>query len=239
MVFGYNYGTVNPAPILTVDNCTAQLNWELQDENRWSLQLTQECESLQGLHLQAELPDGVTVQVMPGNLLGNQTSPVFLKNANDQILDIGLAVLGHNKSFNGVGELLIVTLSETVEVLFPEIEARDVSNDVLTVKLDTSSLSSVGQLPTSIALGGNYPNPFNPMTTIEYDLPSAQRVRLLVYTVDGRLVRSLVNATVPGGHHQAVWQGRDEQGRIVPSGVYFYRLEAGSFSQTQRMLLLK
>jgi len=96
------------------------------------------------------------------------------------------------------------------------------------------------RLPTGPVLHPCYPNPFNPTTTISYDLPSSATVTLAVYDVAGNVVRTLVNAeTVGAGRHDAIWNGRDEAGRSAAAGVYFYRLDAGGTSQTMRMTLLK
>ena len=84
-----------------------------------------------------------------------------------------------------------------------------------------------------------YPNPFNPSTTIAYEMRVGGNARLDVFGTDGRRVASLVEGFVPAGSHQVVWQGRDDSGRMVPSGVYFYRLEAPGYAETRQMVLLK
>lgn len=94
-------------------------------------------------------------------------------------------------------------------------------------------------LPATFALEANYPNPFNPSTTIRYALPEAARVRLSVYDLSGRLVRTLVNAEENPGYKQVAWNGRNQAGDALSSGVYLYRLEAGEFVQTRKMLFLK
>ncbi len=97
-----------------------------------------------------------------------------------------------------------------------------------------------GGLPTQFALHQCVPNPFNPTTTIGYDLPKRTTVRLTVFDVAGRLVRSLVPSEVLGaGRHEVVWNGRNESGRSVSAGLYFFRLEAGGFQATKRMTLVK
>ena len=83
------------------------------------------------------------------------------------------------------------------------------------------------------------PSPFNPSTVIGYAIPAAGHVRLVVFVVNGRLVRTLVDAPVSAGRHRALWQGRDEAGRAVASGVYFYQLEAAGRTLRKRMTLLK
>jgi hypothetical protein len=94
-------------------------------------------------------------------------------------------------------------------------------------------------VPTKFELYPNRPNPFNPTTTIAYDLPQGIKVSLVVYDVHGRQVRELVNGTQPAGRHQMVWDGRNASSNQVASGVYFYRLTAGQFTQTKKMVLLK
>jgi hypothetical protein len=88
-------------------------------------------------------------------------------------------------------------------------------------------------------LAQNYPNPFGGTTLIEYSLPTREEVTLTIYDMNGALVRELVSRTMPPGIHQAVWDGRDERGREVRSAVYFYRLDAGTITETKRMTLLR
>jgi len=94
--------------------------------------------------------------------------------------------------------------------------------------------------PREFALYPNVPNPFNPTTTIRYDVPpGATSVQLVVYDVVGRRIRTLVDGVEPPGARAVTWEGRDDAGRFVASGVYFYRLRAGSTTLTRRMVLLK
>lgn len=99
-------------------------------------------------------------------------------------------------------------------------------------------------LPETYALSQNYPNPFNPATTIEYDLPEAASVRITVYNLLGQEVRTLVSEPMPAGYHSVRWNGRNDDGRPVASGMYLYRIQAlkGSetkFVQVKKMLMLK
>jgi hypothetical protein len=90
------------------------------------------------------------------------------------------------------------------------------------------------------SLSQNRPNPFNPTTTIEFTVKERANVQLRIYNVAGQLVRVLVNdAKTPGEVHTATWDGRNDAGQSVSSGVYFYKLVAGSFVQTKKMVLLK
>ncbi len=106
-------------------------------------------------------------------------------------------------------------------------------------------LANTPNLPTGAATGAvnalqpNYPNPFNPQTTIAYSTRARARVTLVIYNVSGERVRTLVSDEMPAGAHTTVWDGRNDAGREVSSGVYFYRLVAGDFTRTRKMVLLK
>jgi len=89
------------------------------------------------------------------------------------------------------------------------------------------------------SLAQNYPNPFNPQTTIAFSIAQRTDVRLAIYDVNGALVRTLANESRAPGAYRLTWDGRNDNGASVASGVYFYRLTAGSFTQTKKMVLLK
>lgn len=89
------------------------------------------------------------------------------------------------------------------------------------------------------SLEQNHPNPFNPSTTIRFSLPSRQRATLVVHDSSGRLVRTLMDGVVDAGTSSVEWNGRNETGTAVTSGVYFYRLTAGKYTASRKMLLLK
>ena len=95
------------------------------------------------------------------------------------------------------------------------------------------------QLPKQFALGPNYPNPFNPTTTIEYSTPKPAAISLAVYNLLGQQVTVLVDEWVDMGHHRVTWGGRDDSGRPVASGVYFAILRASGKMYSQKMVLLK
>jgi flagellar hook assembly protein FlgD len=85
----------------------------------------------------------------------------------------------------------------------------------------------------------NGPNPFSQITTIEFAIPEASHVTLAIYDVTGRLVRTLVDGNCKPNVYRASWDGTDNSGRLVASGPYFYRFEAGRFSATKKMMLVK
>jgi hypothetical protein len=111
------------------------------------------------------------------------------------------------------------------------------------LNFERTSLSVSGEassgLPTQFALGQNYPNPFNPTTEISFALPNAADVELSVYNLLGQKVTTLVNGAMPAGNHSVTWDGTSESGGSVASGIYFYRISAGSFNETKKMMMLK
>lgn len=109
-------------------------------------------------------------------------------------------------------------------------------------ELDVTTTAVAGQgveLPTSYALNNNYPNPFNPTTMISYQIPKAGEVKLTIINSLGQKVKTLVAGQVAAGYHQALWDARDDSGVLVGSGTYLYRIEAGSFVQTKKLVLMK
>ena len=115
-------------------------------------------------------------------------------------------------------------------------------DDSPSFSLNTTAVSATDDygLPTAHRLGTCVPNPFNPLTRIEYELARAGMVDLAVYDLKGRLVRRLeAGRVVEAGRHWAQWDGRDASGRSVAAGVYFYRMRCDSYTATRRMTLLK
>lgn len=93
--------------------------------------------------------------------------------------------------------------------------------------------------PSQFLLHQNYPNPFNPATVIRYQLPQANKVELTVHSLLGEVVKVLVNERKYAGAHEALWDGRDATGKLMANGIYWYRLQAGDFVETKKMLLLR
>jgi hypothetical protein len=107
-----------------------------------------------------------------------------------------------------------------------------------------STPSAVGEktvdiIPDAFQLSQNYPNPFNPVTTIEFRLPSSERAMIRVFDMMGREIVTLVDQNMAAGTYQVTWNGRDGSGMEVSSGVYFYRLEAGAYTATEKMVLIR
>jgi len=111
------------------------------------------------------------------------------------------------------------------------------------VRVETPSPTSVNDpadnVPGIFQLNQNYPNPFNPTTTIRYQLPKSAPVVLTIYNLLGREIRKLLDENQSVGEHAVQWDGRNSEGNEVASGLYVYRLNADSFHQTRKMLLLR
>jgi len=102
-----------------------------------------------------------------------------------------------------------------------------------------TSVSENNSIPTEYKLDQNYPNPFNPSTTINFQLSSAGIVNVKIFDILGREVITLVNTQKPAGKYQVIWNGTDNFGNKVTSGVYFYRVQTGNFIASKKMVLLK
>ena len=131
-----------------------------------------------------------------------------------------------------------VTNVAVVEALSPDsVDANNRAEVEITIKLNTATESN--DLPDSFALRQNYPNPFNPITTIDFDLPAREFVRLTVHNVLGQPVAQLISASLEAGRYSVNWDARTIGGTPAGSGMYFYTLEAGSHVSTRSMILLK
>jgi hypothetical protein len=118
----------------------------------------------------------------------------------------------------------------------------DATNYITILEADIAvsvEIPDISSLPESFELHQNYPNPFNPETIIRYDIPRAGYVRISVYNMLGEVIRTLVNGHKSLGSHEVRWNGKDDSGNQVVSGVYVYTIESGNFKKSRKMTLLK
>ncbi len=116
------------------------------------------------------------------------------------------------------------------------------AQELLAEAYDQLGLNKSSYLPKAFFLAQNYPNPFNPSTTISYSIPEDNgqvAVRLNVFNIRGQLVRTLVDKSQGPGTYNVNWDGADNRGRRISSGVYFYRIVADTFVSTRKMVVLK
>jgi hypothetical protein len=104
---------------------------------------------------------------------------------------------------------------------------------------DVATFEDRNGLPESFEMGQNYPNPFNMTTVIEYAVPFKSEVTITVYNVLGQKINTVVNEEKTAGYHKAIWDGTNQEGTDVASGLYFYKIEADNFKDTKKLMLLK
>jgi hypothetical protein len=145
--------------------------------------------------------------------------------------------------------------SQIVQVVFTPIESITYTGNLFVISNDSEMdtlvvpVSGVGivlsgidsdiHLPYILSLYPNYPNPFNPVTTLRYDLPENSYVNVTVYDILGRQVRALVKTTQEAGFKSVIWDATNDYGKPVSAGVYLYKIQAGEFVQSRKMVLLK
>ncbi|MHB8077874.1 MAG: right-handed parallel beta-helix repeat-containing protein [Candidatus Krumholzibacteriia bacterium] len=240
MIFAMNFGFVTPtnktgdrlppAPAPTTPACLA---WRRVEARVWALDLGAPCPALQGLRVTA--PGAATVT--PGPLLAAQRGPSFVRDAAREGLDVGLALLGAGAGMVGQGELLRLALPPSAADAPPV--ARFVARNGNNAELPVVAGEAVGSPPAATRLLGNVPNPFNPSTTVRFALAAPGRACLRLFALDGRLVRTLVDAELPTGEHTLIWDGRDDRGRPVASGAYVCRFACGGTTEARKMTLTK
>jgi len=179
-------------------------------------------------------------KALPGDL----TSGYYVStHSDDKKGTLNIAVAGSNVLKNN-GTLAYVAFKVSKDV------RGTINSPIEVVKFlanetDMTSIASSGQIkvigkPTSYSLDQNYPNPFNPSTTIGYELPDDNtQVRLIIYNMTGQITKTLVDLNQNAGVYKVVWNGTNNSGARVSSGVYFYRMTAGKFVQVKKLLLLK
>jgi len=113
------------------------------------------------------------------------------------------------------------------------------NSDVVSVMLTVMDVASADNLPESFRLHQNFPNPFNPVTQIRYDLQSSENVSINIYNVIGKHIKSLINENQDAGYQSIYWNATDASGQSVPAGMYIYTIQAGDFRETKKMVLLK
>jgi beta-glucanase (GH16 family) len=185
---------------------------------------------------------------------------LVVPQAGDYLLDLRVAARDPGKTlrvlFNGMdrtGEVALphtggwqnwdtVTVNVALEAGVQTMRLVPVTGDFnlnfMEFRRDVSDVPLAGG--PAVQLHPNYPNPFNPSTTLAFELAEPRTVNLGIYDVSGRLVRQLLVAeSSRAGRHEVVWNGRDDAGRVAPTGAYFYRLQAGDFNESRRMVLIK
>ena len=175
---------------------------------------------------------------------GNGSPKLFIWNSTsgDRIIDASTSSVIYswpaNYQFAGI---FITPSSDTVKIAF----SNSSDNSLLVYSLGITVTTSVAQqssssiLPSQVTLQQNFPNPFNPSTTIEYSMPNADNVSIEIYDITGKLVKTLISQRQAAGEHSIVWDGSNNAGSTVSSGTYFYLLKYNNSQDVRKMILLK
>jgi len=156
---------------------------------------------------------------------------LLVENAKDGILKIALAGF---KPINNVAKIIKLKFGKLLGEGNIKLNSVVVNETSINVINDLSKL-----LPETYELHQNYPNPFNAETIIEYQIPEAGKVEISIYNTLGQKVRTLVNSSITAGYHETKWNGMNDAGETVSSGIYFITLKAGNFIKTRKMIYLR
>jgi len=204
------------------------------------------------------------VAAVSGSYTWSVTGPISAHNqvrisdaADPTVLDVSNAefTIGRDLSWITIGEYSGIVAgggSETIQLDFDSTGLADgtyrvdlvLTNSasepvIVPVTLEVGGTSAVATLPQQLSLEKNYPNPFNPRTNISFVLPADGSARLQVYDMQGRLVKTLHDGALSAGYHTIMWDGTDDTGQRVASGVFLYRLVSGEHVFSRKMLLMK
>jgi len=247
MIFAMNYGVVAPriVPFLA-EPSVGELALALSEVGRsgdvvtLALRLEGNLGEVKGLSTEFEFEG---LEFVSAGLSDEMSAPVadvfFWSDATSGSAQVDLAVLGTDVTIGGSGDVAILTfrvVDEAFAIDFASAVLRDAANDELTADLEGIDFEGV---PVSFKLVQNTPNPFNPVTTVGYHVPSESQVTIRVYDVTGRLVTTLVDGVVEPGRHSVAWNGTNVYGESVGSGVYFCTMETPDYHGSHKMTLLK
>ncbi len=154
-----------------------------------------------------------------------QKDGILIAGATEPILDLPNVRIGDAGNYRA-----IVTNSAGAD-----------TSEIAVIEVLPTAISEFDQglIPTDYALGTNYPNPFNPTTNITFAIPRTSRVKVEIFNTLGRKIKTLMDATLNTGYHTLHWNGLNDNGQTIPTGVYFYRMQTESFTDTKKMVLVK
>ncbi len=189
-------------------------------------------------------------EITPGPLLQlNDKTLAFFTDENKETgtVDVAIAVLGNgaNQEVAGNGSILSLKVQlktpqeANAKLALQNLQIFDRHLRALTVQKTELEIIQNKGIPTKFELSQNYPNPFNGSTEVYFRLPQTSKVKLTVLNVLGQPVRTLVDEKLPAGSYRRTWDGRNESGQEVVSGVYLLKMEAGSFCEFRRMAYVK
>lgn len=162
-----------------------------------------------------------------------------------KIIDPSTNALIHDFSIPNAYDTYVIGLDDVdndnqLEILIGKENVEQGSILVYSTGLSvTSVVGNMARIESNYKLFPNYPNPFNPNTEIQYEVPKKSLVNITIYNSLGQIVKILINEEKDAGIHTIIWDGRDDSNKILASGPYFYRLKIDDFSQARKMIFLK
>ena len=195
--------------------------------------LTGDVSNVYSVELTASLDQSLaTVTSVSGTSLPNGWQVAYAVSDEGQLR---IALAG-TKPLANAGEIARIAIELTDENAQASVTAEGRINENGVVYLGELAAR---EIPTEFELGSNYPNPFNPTTTFTYSLPETGMVTVQVFDITGRRVRVLVNEQKDAGVYKVQWDGRNDAGQQVASGMYLYQIRSGSFVDAKKMMLVK
>ncbi len=250
MIIAMNYGNVTPAGMpasapADVERLSDLVTLRLEPRERdgrtttYAVVMNSAARTLKGVSAVLDAGVGGRVTAVRASGITNNSSVFFGTIERNGRVELCTAALGVDQPLTGSGVIAEIEIDNDLEspARIQRAVLRDVSNRSDEIAAPPPVASFV---PTVTSMSQNVPNPFNPVTTVQYDVAIAGNVSIVIYDVAGRLVRTLVDTHQAPGRYTAQWNGTDDRGNPVGSGVYFYRMTAASYqSSTRKMLLLK
>ena len=187
----------------------------------------------------------------------NAHAAEIILNYSPAELQVGLSKLSNDKGINTrlskvdttSGRILIHQILSDDNIVFDlDTYGRSTSNLQVSYEFidKNNTMISVGSLdyelkpiPAQFALQDNYPNPFNPSTTIRYDIPNDAFINIVIYDITGREIARPISKQQSAGYHSTVWNGTNQKGEMQAAGIYFYQIQTKDFIKTKKMLFLK
>jgi hypothetical protein len=252
MIFSMNYGNVDPAGFdflpeeKSPENLGNMVAFDLVPTTTdagtiVSIIMNSRASTLKGARLLIETGDGCEiVNISKGDAIAKRGDVFFGTIPSFSGMEICVAALGVDKPLAGSGEIakILVKSEGSINVSLAEADIRDIDNRQFV--LEGAGGYEGPEVPVADALDQNFPNPFNPATTVAFDLAKPAMVRIGIYDVSGRLVKTLIDRSMEAGSHEVGWNGMNNAGTGVPSGMYFYRMTTSDgFTATRKMILLR
>jgi nitrous oxidase accessory protein NosD len=251
MIFAMNYGVVMPrvVPFLPEEYSGDVLALTLEEREaandvvEVALRLEGNTDEVKGMSASIAF-DSDQLEFVSAALSEDMSSPLaevfFWSGVQEGRLIVDALVLGTDVTIGGSGDVAVLAFRNVGDGYALDIESARIRNaDNVELDAKLGDLESGGKTPLVFRLLQNAPNPFNPVTKIAYHVPRESDVTIRVFDVSGRVVATLVDGVSEPGRHVAVWNGLNDQGESVGSGVYFCTMEAPDFHDSRKMTLLK